>query len=188
MTTRSLLIIISGNPGAGKTTLGKKIAKKFNLPLISRDNIKEALFDSLGIKDRDWSTKLGAASYKVMYRMIESLLISGQSLIVESNFSPKFDDQIFQNLQAKYHFLSMQLFCFADKHTLLKRFKNRWESGERHPGHADHQDYDEIKDVIIRDVHQPLDLEGKIAKIDTTDFSAINYDQIFTAIKSLIIK
>lgn len=37
---KSLLIIISGFSCTGKTTLAKKIAKRYSLPLISRDEIK----------------------------------------------------------------------------------------------------------------------------------------------------
>lgn len=47
------LIIITGLPGTGKTTLGRKLAEEFRLPFISKDDIKEFLFDNLGWKDRE---------------------------------------------------------------------------------------------------------------------------------------
>jgi shikimate kinase len=49
----SSLIIISGLPCTGKTTLGRKLAQDLSLPLICRDSIKESLFDSLGYSDRE---------------------------------------------------------------------------------------------------------------------------------------
>ncbi|WP_425432548.1 AAA family ATPase [Hydrococcus rivularis] len=45
---KMLLILISGLPCTGKTTLARKIAQKLQLPLVCRDDIKESLFDSLG--------------------------------------------------------------------------------------------------------------------------------------------
>jgi predicted kinase len=38
------MIIVTGAPGAGKTTLSKNLAGKFNLPVINKDEIKELLF------------------------------------------------------------------------------------------------------------------------------------------------
>ena len=46
--TKSLLIIINGAPCTGKTTLGRKLAKQLCLPFLSKDGIKEVLFDTLG--------------------------------------------------------------------------------------------------------------------------------------------
>ena len=57
--TRPLLIVVTGAPCAGKTTLARRIAETFRLPLIAKDDIKESLFDSLGWKDREWSKQLG---------------------------------------------------------------------------------------------------------------------------------
>ena len=78
-----ILIIISGPPCTGKTTLAEKIAAKFRLPLINKDGIKETLFDTLGVGDRGWSSKLSVASYALLHYMAESVVKAGTSLIVE---------------------------------------------------------------------------------------------------------
>jgi 2-phosphoglycerate kinase len=52
---RPLLVIITGPPAAGKTTLGRQLAGALSLPFIHKDGIKEILFDVLGWRDRAWS-------------------------------------------------------------------------------------------------------------------------------------
>jgi len=185
---KTLLIIISGPPCTGKTTLGKKITKEFQLPFISKDDIKESLFDNLGWNDREQSKKFGVASYSLLYYFIESLLSVGVPFIVESNFKSEFDNEKFLNIKNKYDFEPFQIICKTNGEILFKRFKTRSESDERHPGHVDHLNYDEFKKTLLNDKHENLDIGGKIFNIDTTDFNLIDYDKLFNAIKSAINK
>lgn len=120
---KNLLIIITGLPGTGKTTLAKKLAKKFNLPLLCRDEIKEMLFDNLGWKDREWSKKIGKSSYAIFYFFIKFLLKINASFIIETNFDPKFANIKFNELTKKYNFSSLQIRCTTDKKILFERFK-----------------------------------------------------------------
>ena len=43
-----LLVVVSGLPASGKTTVGRVLSEGLSLPLIDKDAILEALFDSLG--------------------------------------------------------------------------------------------------------------------------------------------
>ena len=131
---KPLVIIVSGPPCSGKTALGLRIAREFSLPFINKDGIKELLFDSLGWEDREWSKKLGFASYRLLYYFMELLLLARCSFIVESNFAPELDTAQFLNLKQKCEFESLQIQCVTDGEVLFQRFKERSESGERHPG------------------------------------------------------
>jgi len=48
----SYLIILSGIPGSGKTTFSDYLSKELGIPAISKDFIKEILFDDLGFQSR----------------------------------------------------------------------------------------------------------------------------------------
>jgi len=177
-----LIIIISGLPCTGKTDLGKRLANKFNLPYVSKDEIKELLFDSLGWKDRKWSKKLGLTSYDLLYFFAESQLKASKSFIIESNFKAKFVTEKFLNWQKKYGYEPIQIVCKTEGETLFKRFKKRAESGERHPGHVDHLNYDEFKKSLLKGEYKPLDIGGEMIEVDTTDFDKVDYKSIFEKI------
>ncbi len=178
------LVIITGLPGTGKTTLGKKLAKEFRLPFICKDDIKELLFDGLGWQDREWSKKIGVASYDLLYFIIESFLKAEKSLIVETNFNPKFANKKFLDLKKKYGFLPFQVRCVTDGEILLDRFTKRANSDDRHPGHVDSGNLDEWRPILLQGKIEALNIGGEIFDIDTSDFSKVNFNELVSAIKS----
>src|SRR5213079_1899630 len=103
-----LLIIVSGPRCTGKTTLARGIAAELGLPLITKDGIKELLFDSLGWSDRDWSRRLGRATYPLLYYFVEAQLRAGRSHVVESNFYPAYSAEAFRALRRAHRFEPFQ--------------------------------------------------------------------------------
>ncbi len=45
--SKPMLIVVTGRPGSGKTTLAHKLAREIWCPVISRDEIKEGLVNTL---------------------------------------------------------------------------------------------------------------------------------------------
>ena len=176
------VIIVTGYPCTGKTTLGLRIAREFHLPFISKDGIKELLFDSLGWSDRQWSKRLGFASYELMFYFLEAQLAAGRSAIVESNFYPEQTNAKFLALQEAHGYKALQILCVTAGGVLYQRFKQRSESGERHPGHVDHQNYEEFSQTLLRGRLEPLAIGGTLIEVDTTDFSLIDYASILAAV------
>lgn len=181
---KPILILISGFSCTGKTTLAKIIAKRYLLPLIGRDNIQESLYDSLGHWDREWSKKLGVASYNLLYLFTEQLLANKQSLITESNFKSGTDTKKLSNLKNKYQFNLIQIHCYTSIEIALQRFKNRATSGARHPGHVDRLIYEEIEANWRQGGYEILDVCDCTLKIDTTKFNLIDYEKIYTTIET----
>lgn len=79
------LVIITGLPGTGKTTLARDAARHHGLPLICKDTIKEPLMDMLGAPTSR-SRELSNISFAVMFSLARELLAVGDSLILEGNF------------------------------------------------------------------------------------------------------
>jgi predicted kinase len=173
-----LIVIVTGLPGSGKTTLSKKLAKKLNLPLINKDAIKELLFDCLGWKDREWSKKLGVATFDLLYYIMEAQMKAEKSFIVESNFKHEFDSKKFLALKKKYYFKPIQIICETKGEIIYRRFKRRVELGNRHPGHRDELVCEEIKNNLLKGDYKSLQIGGKIIKVDTTSFRSMNIEKI----------
>jgi predicted kinase len=181
-----LVLIISGPPCSGKTTLGKRLAAELRLPFFNKDSFKELLFERLGVGERAWSRQLSLASYDLLFSVVEAQLQAGRSVIVESNFNAEADTPRFAALLAKYPFRPFQVVCRARGETLLQRFQARAASSERHPGHLDHLLADELRQALLLGAAPPLDLPGQRVEIDTTDFDAIDYPDLLSALKSML--
>jgi predicted kinase len=181
---KPLMIIVSGLPCTGKTTLARKIADRFRLPLVTKDGVKELLFDTLGWKDRDWSRQLSATSYSLLFYFIEAQLAAGCSLVVEGNFDPEIHGERFMALQQVYAYEPLQIQCVTDGEVLFERYKKRGESGRRHPGHVDAETFEELKPLLLQGRLKPIAIGSKYIEVDTTDFSNVDYQRLFNAVEA----
>lgn len=134
------VILITGHPGAGKTTLARVLGRELAWPALCKDDIKETLYDTLGWSTVEWSNQLSVATWTLLYRQIEMLIAARVNFVVEANFDPKHADAKWQLLKQRYDARLIQIRCESDAATLLGRYRARVESGERHPGHLDGRD------------------------------------------------
>jgi len=178
------VIIVTGAPATGKTTLGRHIAQDLRWPFIYKDGIKETLFDTLGWSDREWSKRLGCAAMVLLFHFVTAQLKAGRSLVVEANFDPAFDTARFLDLRQRYPFEPLQIVCETAGEVLRQRYQARAESGRRHPGHVDHVLAAEFNFDDLRLKHAALDIGGRVVRVDTTDFGAIDYAELLQSIRA----
>jgi predicted kinase len=162
-----LLVVVTGQPASGKTTLARRLAADLALPLFARDDLKEQLFADLGWSDRDWSRRLGRASYGLLFLVAGKLLAAGQSLLVESNFAPGLAEPDLGRLSETTGCRFFIVHCRAEPTVLRRRFQERWRSGERHPGHVDDVSLAELDERLGADPR--LTLAAPLVVVDTTE-------------------
>lgn len=180
---KRVLIIVAGPPCTGKTTLAEKIAANYNLLLLYKDGIKETLMDSLGVENREESRKIGIATYKVLYRLFESVMRTGNSLVIESNFYAEYDSVRLNALIRKYEYTAVQIQCRTDSKVLFKRYMERANSKDRHPGHFDLQ-YQHVEPALMEGRTELLKINGQLIELDTTDFDRIDYEKLYETIEN----
>ena len=161
------VIIITGPPASGKTTLVRELGRRLHLPLLSKDLFKETLFDQLGWSDREWSRRLGIASMALLFRSAGALLEAGQSALLESNFYAAVDTGPLLELADVSGCRYIQVVCSASAATLEQRYRQRSLTGERHPGHTQSESLDETVSRLLTGRWDALDLPGPVIAVDT---------------------
>jgi len=77
---RSMLIVVSGLPGTGKSALADRIGQALGAAVLSVDPIEAAMLES-GIEQ---SFATGYAAYRVVSTLVEANLALGQRLIIDA--------------------------------------------------------------------------------------------------------
>jgi predicted kinase len=172
MTGLPVLVVVTGPPGAGKTTIAGELKARLGLPLIAKDSVKEVLGEALGIEDRVRSRQLGAAVFELVGLFVAELLEQGVSVIAEGNFTQR--SSLFSKpLPADI----VQVHVTAGPETLRARLLER---DDRHPVHYDRDAADEIARRAAAGEWPPLPLGGRLIEIDTTTWPDL--DEVWATI------
>jgi len=188
MTSSTTVILITGHPATGKTTLARTLAQELGLPLLHRDGLKETLADTLGWSDDEWSLKLGAATWELLYYLVETLLRAQVSHVVESNFSPTHATVRWQQLQARYGPQIVQLRCEADPDLVLQRFHSRVEAGDRHPIHRYATDTTGYRTILEQGHLGWIEVPGERLSIDTGALAKAAYSTVAARLRPYLIQ
>jgi predicted kinase len=170
------LVLVTGPPGSGKSSLAQPLAERLDLPLLMKDVIKEAIHDGLGRRrlTEDESHLIGAATYEVIWATAALM----PSLMIECNFRPDDERQV-EHLLA-LHPSPIEVYCRCAPEVAATRFRLRHEAGERHPVHV----LDELPIAMIEEFGRPMGL-GPVIEVDTTE--SVDVDAVADRLRALLV-
>lgn len=150
---RAPYVVVTGAAASGKSTLGTALARALNLPVLDKDDLLEALYDTLGVGDLDWRNRLSRASDEILFRAAKRL--PGAVLISfwQHDISPPPLHGLGGSL--------IQVYCHCDLEIAKARFLER----TRHAGHLDSiRGYS----APASNARRPLALRGPLIEVDTS--------------------
>lgn len=129
------LIILAGMPASGKSTLARRLSEAFHYPVLEKDELKEALFDTLGFENYAQKRALDTAANAVLMRALEAMLKAGTSVIAVNNFRTDMQEPL-QELLDTYDCNVVTVFLGGDSDVFFARYNERDRLHLRHPGHV----------------------------------------------------
>lgn len=155
-----VMIVVSGLPASGKSTVGRSLSERLTLPFIDKDVILEALFDSLGSPDQDARNRLSRASDEVLYALAAT---TASAVLVNwwhHDTSPARLNALATPL--------VEVFCECPVEVAARRFHSR----TRHPGHHDPKQTNAEIEARVSEVEPtfsgPLRLGGPLLRVATS--------------------
>jgi predicted kinase len=153
------LIVVSGSPGTGKSTVAAALGTELSWPVLSLDPLKETLADQLGLGDQDWSSRLGDAAAAIIFRLAREF----PDAIAEGWWRGDRRDR------ARSVFTgAAEVFCHCPPDLADHRMRSRIGTG-RHPIHRD-----VINPAMLNRARElattvvPLNLGGPLIDADTS--------------------
>ena len=117
------LIVVTGRPGAGKTTFANALGSDFFMPVVSRDSIKEGYVHTFGKKHTALPPETNSFVNQIYVNTLIGLIDSNVSVVTEAAFQHKVWQPMLEPFMDKAQIYL--LICKIDGKTALERFVQR---------------------------------------------------------------
>lgn len=198
---KKTIIIITGSPGTGKSGTTNRFLKYINnseIIQLSYDLVKEKNWDSFGYDSIEQKNRLNNWSLEEFYLTIQKYMWENRTIVIEYAFY-QFHKQKLEDLICFYDYSVITIFLYTDMETAYKRVMRRDHKEKRHPGHLLNKYHIEtfspdmlniksiklptFKEFTATISHKEYNINlGFNIIINVTDFSKINYEDIYKKI------
>jgi predicted kinase len=171
------LVLISGSPAAGKTSLAKKLGRRISFPVISRDELKEGLLHGSGGGTPKWGASVAHDAFALFFRLVSECLNSGCSVIAEAAYLVDLTREPSELLVLADACI---VHCRVDHDVARRRFVERAASDPLRQ--ASHPDAELISAMEAGTFnwrrYDPMELGIPTMRVDTTDGYVPTLDEI----------
>jgi predicted kinase len=149
--------------------------------MLTKDAIKEAMMEGLPVPDREASQQLGAATFRVLFTVSQSLLDAGVGVVLEAPFAHPRADAELRELGRRAR--AVLIHCVAPAELVLQRYRERYESQQRRPGHFDGAVLPGLAARIQAGEFEAPQIDVPTLIVDTRDGYDPTLDQIVAAVQ-----
>jgi len=114
-----LLIILTGVPGSGKSTISARLAERMNGTRISTDALKGLIYN------RDVNTDELELLFDIQHYIFEKIMDTGGAIISDSNSAKEWQRDKLKTLASKHGYRAKVIFVSAPKEVIRERLLQR---------------------------------------------------------------
>ena len=179
-------VIVTGRPGAGKTTLAAKLGRELWMPVISRDEIKEGTVNTFGVGHDQLPPQTNGIVTDFFFRIVEQYLAAQVSIVIEAAFQHR----VWASRLAQIEQLSRAAFivCDVPGDVAASRHLQRGLNDSRrqwYHGDPSVEIYKSTGVVAPADDYQAPDFDLPTRYVDTRDEYAPTIEEIVRWIRHL---
>jgi predicted kinase len=120
---KPLLVVVTGRPGSGKTTLAHTLARKVGCPAICRDEIKEGFVNTMQSSHESLERNVNQDIYSIFFETLDFLITKQITLVAEAAFQHHLWAPPLERLS---HISQIKIIvCIVDPHLARSRFVRR---------------------------------------------------------------
>ena len=193
------IILLSGMPASGKSTIAAHLSREFSLPVLEKDAMKEVLFDTLGFSCYAEKRQLDHAANALLLHQTEVFIKADRPVILDNNFDSIAGEK-YNALVEQYGCPAVTVFLDGDTEAFYRRYVARDNAHARHLGHILQEHYpplpgdsldhtmtpEEFDEKFVKRGMRDVVLPGQRIPVDATHPEQIDLDRLMAQIRATI--